>query len=147
MLSYPEPPGYQMQQPRSLRSLKPHHEFIQQILKDDTHVRRKQKHTAARIYERLCKERGYQGSDRSVRELVAKLKIKQQEVFIPLAQPMSKGQADLFEGDVEMFGELMRVYVFVMALAYSDAVFAMAFPFKKQETWLVFYNSYNAGQD
>ena len=136
MLANSEPPGYQMRQPRELRSLKPHYAFIQKILEDDAGIRRKQKHTAARIYERLCKERDYQGSDRSVRALVAKLKRTQQEVFIPLAQPMSKGQADLFEADVEMSGIIMRVYVFVMALAYSDSLFAMAFPFKKQEAWL-----------
>lgn len=136
MLNNPEPPGYCMKKPRSLKSLKPHHDFIQEILDADVNVRRKQRHTAARIYERLCKERGYEGSERAVRYLVAKLKEKGQEVFIPLAQPKSKGQADLCEADVEIGGVLTRVYIFVMALAYSDAIFAMAFPFKKKEAWL-----------
>jgi transposase len=88
MIQNPEPSGYQMQQPREPRSFKPHHEFIQQILKDDIGVSRKQKHTAAHIYERLCKERGYQGCERSVRALVAKIKKKQAEVCITLAQPV-----------------------------------------------------------
>lgn len=136
ILSLPEPPGYRMDAPRKFRKLEPHLDFIHQILKDDQQVRPKQRHSAQRIYERLCRERGFDGSDRSVRHLVSLLRQRQQEVFIPLAQPMSQAQVDFFQADIFLNAILTRVYVFAMALSYSDAVFCMAFPFQKQEAWL-----------
>ena len=58
------------------------------------------------------------------------------EVFIPLLQPMSQAQVDFFEADIWLHGQTVRVFVFTMALCYSDAIFCMAFPFQKQEAWL-----------
>jgi transposase len=136
ILAKPEPPGYQITHPRKLRKLEPHLDFIKEILDANPKARKKQRHTAQRIYERLCEERGYTGSARSVRKIVAALNQKHKEVFIPLAQPKSQSQVDFFEADIYLRNELTRVYVFVMSLSYSDAVFAMAFPFQKREAWL-----------
>ena len=136
IIAHSTPPGYRLQQPRQYKKLGAHVDFIKQILHDDIALRPKQRHSAQRIYERLCKERGYEGSDRSVRELVSSLKQQHKEVFIPLAQPMSQAQVDFFEVDIYLEGKLTRVYVFSMVMSYSDSLFCMAFPFQKQEAWL-----------
>lgn len=136
IIAHATPPGYRLQQPRQFKKLGSHIDFIKQILHDDLALRTKQRHTAQRIYERLRDERKYAGSDRSVRELVNTLKQQHKEVFIPLAQPMSQAQVDFFEVDIYLNGVVTRVYVFSMAMCYSDAVFCMTFPFQKQECWL-----------
>ena len=136
ILANPAPPGYQLNKPRPLKKLAPHTDFIRQILDDDHAVRDKQRHIAQRIYERLCNERGYDGSARAVRDLVRKMRRQHKEVFIPLQQPMSQAQVDFFEVDIILHGQPSRAFVFTMALCYSDAIFCMAFPFQKQEAWL-----------
>ena len=50
--------------------------IIEEIIKSDANVPKKQKHTAAKIYERLVNEHNYTGSDRLVRLLVQKIKKK-----------------------------------------------------------------------
>ena len=53
-------------------------EFISLIdkwLEEDAKIPRKQRHTAKRIYDRLCKEAGYKGSDSSVKRYVKRILI------------------------------------------------------------------------
>ena len=132
ILANPAPPGYRISKPRPLKKLAPHTDFIRQILDSDHAVRDKQRHIAQRIYERLCNERGYDGSARAVRDLVRKMRRQHKEVFIPLQQPMSQAQVDFFEVDIILHGQPVRAFVFTMALCYSDAIFCMAFPFRKR---------------
>jgi len=136
ILANPTPSGYRLSKPRPLKKLASHTDFIRHILDSDHAVRDKQRHIAQRIYERLCNERGYDGSARAVRDLVRKMRRQHKEVFIPLQQPMSQAQVDFFEVDIILHGQPVRAFVFTMALCYSDAIFCMAFPFQKQEAWL-----------
>jgi len=61
ILANPAPSGYQSSKPRALKKLVAHLEFIQQILAEDHATREKQRHIPQRIYERLVKERNYDG--------------------------------------------------------------------------------------
>lgn len=136
MIELPAPPGYRMEKPRPLKGLAPHLEFIEQLLIDDVGKHKKQRLTAARIYEILCKDRGFTGSERAVRSLVAKMRHHYKEVFVPLIQPKSRAQVDFYEARVIMDGIEQKAYCFNMVLAYSDAAFSMSFPFQKREAWL-----------
>ena len=62
ILSHSEPPGYQKTKPRAsmVDAFVP---IIEEILKSDGQVHRKQRHTARRIFERLRDEHGYDGGE------------------------------------------------------------------------------------
>src|SRR5210317_1187886 len=81
VLSHSEPPGYQMQQPRSKPKLGPFLPRIRQILEDDKSVPRKQRHTAKRVFERL-QEEGYRGGYTQVKAAVREIKQCSREVFM-----------------------------------------------------------------
>jgi transposase len=57
---------------------------IEQILKEDKALPKKQRHTAKRIWERLQAE-GYQGGYTMVKEAVRELEARTREVFVPLS--------------------------------------------------------------
>jgi transposase len=60
VLRHPEPPGYRQVKPRKKQKVGPYLWRIEQILKQDKALPKKQRHTAKRILERLQAE-GYQG--------------------------------------------------------------------------------------
>ena len=53
ILAYSEPPGYRQTKPKPKPKIGPLLDRIRQILEDDRHVSRKQRHTAKRIFERV----------------------------------------------------------------------------------------------
>ncbi len=59
MLRYRVPPGYRRQQPIRCPKLDAFTGVIDQILRDDQHRPKKQRHTAKRICERLRAEHGF----------------------------------------------------------------------------------------
>jgi transposase len=73
ILSHSAPPGYQLNQPRPKPKLGPFLPRIRQILEDDKTMPRKQRHTAKRIFERLCEE-GYTGGYTQVKAAVRDVK-------------------------------------------------------------------------
>ena len=92
ILSHSEPPGYQKTKPRSsiVDAFLP---IIEEILKSDRHVHRKQRHTARRIFERLRDEHGYVGGETIVKDAVRASKQHHREVFLPLSQPPGEAQS------------------------------------------------------
>src|SRR5208337_5340015 len=99
---------------------------IEQILKEDQEMPRKQRHTAKRIWERL-KGEGFSGGYTIVKDTVRELTAHRQEVFVPLIHRPGEAQVDFGEALVKMNGQLRKVAFMVMALPYSDAPFVMAF--------------------
>jgi hypothetical protein len=83
ILSHSEPPGYQKTKPRSsiVDAFLP---IIEEILKSDRHVHRRQRHTARRIFERLRDEHGYVGGETIVKDAVRACKQHHREVFSSL---------------------------------------------------------------
>ena len=60
ILEHSEPPGYQVKQARAKPKIGPYLEQIAQIIEEDKHFPKKQRHTAKRIYHRI-EQMGYQG--------------------------------------------------------------------------------------
>ena len=135
ILSHSEPLGYQKTKPRSsiVDAFVP---IIEEILKSDPQVHRKQRHTARRIFERLRDEHGYVGGETVVKDAVRAWKQHHREVFLPLSHPPGEAQVDFGFADVWLAGELTKVALFVMTLPYSDAIFIQAFPRECTEAFL-----------
>ena len=57
MLAYSQPPGYRRKKRRG-RKIDPYVGWIEEVLKADRNVPRKQRHTAKRLYQRLAQEEG-----------------------------------------------------------------------------------------
>ena len=110
MIRHAVPPGYQRKDPPVSPKLGPFVGIVNQILLDDRDVLKKQRHTAVRIFERLRDEHDYQGGYTVVREFVAKERLRQQEVFIPLAHPPGRAQVDFGEADIYLGGVKTRIH-------------------------------------
>jgi transposase len=134
MLKHSEPPGYRQSQPRTKKKLEAYVGRIEQILKEDQAMPRKQRHTAKRIWERL-KGEGFTGGYTIVKDTVRAMTAHRQEVFVPLIHRPGEAQVDFGEAVVKMNGELRKVSFFVMALPYSDGSFVMAFERECTETF------------
>jgi transposase len=134
ILENSQPPGYRQQKPRRKTKLGAYLGRIEQILKDDQAMPRKQRHTAKRLWERL-QEDGFTGSYTVVKEVVRELTQKNQEVFVPLDHPPGEAQVDFGYALANINGQMRKVAFFVMALPYSDASFVMAFERECTETF------------
>lgn len=134
ILEHSEPPGYRQQTPRPRKKLGAYVERIQQILKEDQGMPRKQRHTAKRIWERLRAE-GFTGGYTVVKDAVRELTQQTQEVFVPLVHRPGEAQVDFGHALAKVNGQLRKVAFFVMALPYSDATFVMAFERECTETF------------
>jgi hypothetical protein len=134
ILAHSEPPGYRQTKERERPKLGEYLGRIEQILKEDAAMPRKQRHTAKRIWQRL-KEWGFTGGYTVVKETVRELSARTQEVFVPLEHPPGEAQMDFGQALVKLNGQLTKVAFFVMALPYSDAVFVMVFERECTETF------------
>ena len=85
MLRYRLPPGYRRQQPIRCPKLDAFTGVIDQILRDDQHRPKKQRHTAKRIWERLRAEHAFTGGYTIVKAYVREKTLGGQEMFVPLA--------------------------------------------------------------
>jgi transposase len=135
ILAHEEPAGYQRKEPRRKRKLEKFLPIIHEILKQDENAPKKQRHTAQRIFDRLCREHGYEGGLTVVKDAVRAWKRRQAEVFVPLAHRSGEAQVDFGEAQVKLRGAQVKVAMFVMTLPYSDAIFCQAFPHECTETF------------
>ncbi len=127
ILSHSQPPGYRIGQERPQPKIGPFLGRIKQILEDDKHTHKKQRHTAKRIFERLCAEDGYTGGYTQVKKAVRGIKHRNSEVFVPLTHRPGEAQVDFGHALVKLKGVLVKRPYFVMALPYSDAFFVQMF--------------------
>jgi transposase len=128
------PPGYQRRQRPPKPKIDPYRDRIREILAQDQHVHRKQRHTAKRIWERL-QEEGFTGGYTIVKDAVREIRRTGQEVFLPLTHPPGEAQVDFGHALVKMGGVLRKVCFFVMTLPYSDAFFVRAYERECTETF------------
>lgn len=140
MLRYSVPPGYQRQKPARKPKLDQWVAIIDQILKDDPQQPRKQRHTAKRIFDRLKEEHGFPGGYTIVKDYVRLKRLRQREMFVPLAHPPGDAQADFGEAKVFIAGLECTAHYFVMDLPQSDDSFVMAFPAETTEAFLEGHN-------
>lgn len=136
ILEHSEPPGYQQIRPREKRKIGPFLEVIEEILRQDRNVHRKQRHTKRRIFERLKAEYGYTGGYTAVKEVVRAWQQRHSEVFVPLVHRPGEAQVDFGTAEIIQDGQTRKVALFVMTLLYSDAVFCCVFPRECTEAFL-----------
>lgn len=128
---------YTLKQEREAPVLGPYKERIEELLRENERLPRKQRYTGPKIYKTVADE-GYQGSESGVLCYLTKLrkKLKKPKLFIPLAyDPGVDAQVDWGEATVIMKGEKRIVQIFVMRLCYSRRIFVMAFPNQRQEAF------------
>ena len=119
MLQYSIPPGYRRQQPAKRPKLDPWVGVIDAILQEDRERSRKQRHTAKRIHERLREEHGFSGGYTIVKDYVRLRKLRQREMFVPLAHPPGDAQADFGEALAVIGGEERKAHYLAIDLPQS----------------------------
>jgi len=102
--------------------------FVRQILLDDKHKRKKQRHIAKRIYERALEEfpELCQIRERTMRTIVAEERSQlysDKECFLDLEHPSGEAQVDFGEIDIYEDGKLVKAHEFVMTFPASNAGF------------------------
>lgn len=125
---------YKRSKPAPKRCIGPYLEVIQQWLVEDKQRPVKQRHTAKRIYERLKTEYGYQGSDRTVRAEVRRLRDKVPDSHVPQTyQAADGGSFDFGEAYVRLAGRETKVCLGYLRLDYSSKYLVTALPTERQE--------------
>ena len=113
---------------KSYPKLDPFKPFIDQWLEEDKTAPRKQRHTAARVFERLGKEvDGFDCSYRLVAGYVSEkkqeLNLNKKEGFIPLNHDPGEAQADFGSADFFENGTRYSGKYFVLDFPYSNGGF------------------------
>jgi transposase len=116
--------------------------FINAILETDKRAPRKQRHTAHRIWRRLCEEMpGVDVCESTVRKYVRERKLEiglsGREVFIPQSYGWGEeAQVDWYEAYAELDGEQHKLYVFCMRSMAGGGAFHRAYPHASQQAFL-----------
>jgi transposase len=134
ILEHPSPPGYRRSKRPEKPKIDPYVDRIREILAQDQHIDKKQRHTAKKIWERLQQE-GFTGGYTIVKDVVREIRRTNKEVFMPLTHPPGEAQVDFGHALVKMNGVLRKVCFFVMTLPYSDAFFVRAYERECTETF------------
>jgi transposase len=136
-----EVPHYRLTKPRPRPVMEKWLPVIEAWLREDElpGVPRKQRHTSARIHERLKEEypMEFDAAESTVRHWVARLRKKHKEAFIPLTADAGElAEADFGKVTVKLNGKLTELSMFVMRLRNSGVIFAHAFKTEKLEAFL-----------
>jgi transposase len=128
-LVQPTPLPYTRTAPASCPKLGPFIGHIEQILTEDQTAPRKQRHTAARVFQRLREEHQYPGGYDQVRRFVAARRKRERETHLPLDHPPG-GRVECDFGHIHVdFPEGRRpVPVLLAVWSYSHYAFAIALP-------------------
>ncbi len=121
--------------------------LIDGMLREDLAAPRKQRHTAKRIFERLCDEHGAAVSYSYVAKYVARRRAEiTAEVraaagglagFVPQAKdPGAEAEVDFGDVTVHLAGELARCYMFAFRLSYSGKACHRVYASQAQEAFL-----------
>jgi transposase len=119
--------------PGILEELKP---TIDAWLEEDRRRRRKQRHTAKRVYDRLVKEKGFSGSYRTVAVYVGQRKRemgRDAQPALPLVHRPGEAQVDFGEADYILQGTLVHGFYLSVCFPYSNAGFLQVVPGQNTE--------------
>jgi len=136
MLAFSAPPGYRRQKPIKRPKLDGFTEIVDAWLDGDRDVRRNQRHTAKRVFDRLRAEHGFTGGYTIIKDYLRERERRGREMFVPLAHPPGHAQADFGEAIVIIGGVEQKAHFFVMDLPHSDACFVRAYPAATAEAWM-----------
>lgn len=135
-------PRYHLSRPRPRPASTPEVvAYVREILEADKKAPRKQRHTAHRIFKRLCREKpSWSIGESTLRGVVRQIRVELRErppVTVPLAfEPGEEAQVDFGEAYVVMNGEQVKIHLLVVTLCYSRRTFVMGFPSPNQEAFL-----------
>src|ERR1035437_1032880 len=135
-------PAASKPQRRRLRKLVDASAFIDRILTEDRQAPVKQRHTARRIWHRLCAELpGFTGSERTVRGYVHRQKrlsgLGGHEVFVPQSYDWGvEAQVDWYEAYADLDGERTKLQIFEMRSMASGGAFHRAYTHATQQAFL-----------
>ena len=130
--------GYKPRAQQPYPVLGPYLQTIDKWLEDDKKSPKKQRHTAVRVYRRLCSEHGFTGAETTVRsyvrEVKARLGLNTPGVFIPL-EPVIGGEAEVDWGNciAILGGKKTRLKHFCMRSKYSGKHFVRCYPCERQQ--------------
>ena len=109
----------------------PFMDTVRQWLIEDKQRRRKQRHTAKRVYARLVQEEGYPGSYRTVvnhyRRIRAEV-FQEHDPALPLTHALGEAEADFGEADYYHHGERVAGAYLVLSFPESNAGFMQLEP-------------------
>ena len=140
-LRYRLPPGYRRTQPIRCPKVDGFMGILDQILRDDQHRPKKQRHTATRICERLRAEHAFRGGYTIIKDYVREKRLGGQEMFVPLVHPPGDAPADFGEALVVVDGVERKAHYLVVDLPHRADAFVKAFP---AETTEAFCEGHNA---
>lgn len=138
-LADPVPPPKRAPNSRPAPKLGAYRTLIDEWLRGDAGVPRKQRHTARRIWQRLREEHGAEVSERQVDRYVAaaRRRLGEVEAFVPLvADAGVEAEVDWGQAQVILRGAPVTAHVFLMRACHSGAAFAMAFGCESQQAFL-----------
>jgi transposase len=131
------PPGYVRKEPSRRPQIDRVKGIIDAWLVADQQMPRKQRHTGARIWQRLKEEYGFTGGVSAVRRYVAHQQATGGEVFMPLQfEPGEEAQTDWGEAWVELSGQQRKVQLFCTRLCFSTVSFVRAYEDESTESLL-----------
>lgn len=110
--------------------------IVDQWLDDDAKERRKQRHTAHRVWVRLTTELGAEVSESTVRRYVHDARLARRNVrdgFLDLDWPPGEAQADFGEADFYVRGVRTALSYFVLSFPNSNVGLAQIFPGENAE--------------
>ena len=131
--------GYKSRDNQPYPVLDPYKEFIDQWLKEDKDRPKKQRHTARRIFNRLVEEKGYQGSEPTVRRYVRQAKsllgLKTSGAYIPLVPDVGQeAEVDWGQAKVIIGGHVETCRFFCMRSKYSGKTFVRFYRSERQQS-------------
>lgn len=132
--------GYSIREHQPFPILESYIRIIDKWIEADKEQPKKQRHTATRIYHRLCNEYQYQGAASTVRRYVriAKQRIGcgSKQVFIPL-EPSIGQEAEIDWGTcfAILNGEKVRLKLFCMRSKFSGKHFVRCYPCERQQAF------------
>ena len=129
--------GYSTRKDQPYPVLGPYRDIIDRWLNGDKDKPKKQRHTAKRIYSRLCYEHGFEGSDRTVRKYVHDarrlLGLDSSLVFIPLdPEPGFEAEVDWGTSYAVLADEHVKLKMFCMRSKGNGKHFVQCFPCERQ---------------
>ncbi len=119
--------------------LSPYYDVIDKWLLEDKKFKRKQRHTAKRVYDRLVEE--FPEFDAKYRTVATYFRIRYKEIwgsksYIPLVHKGGEAQVDFGETEYFENGERKKGRHFVMTFPYSNAGYSLLFPGETLECFL-----------
>ncbi len=136
-LLHAAPPGYRRTSSVHRPAIEPVMDIIDAWLEEDTKRPRKQRHTAKRMFDRLCDDYDFKGSYSAVSRYIALKKSTSGETFYPLVfDPGEEAQVDWGEARVIINGCEKKVYLFCMRLCFSTVCFVYAYLRMNLESFL-----------